>query len=131
MSSEKYQHLPEVHEEVDPWHAHAPAEGAPQEEHGAKPNTVILWGALAGTIIFLVAVVIVIYLYFGTYTTRLRMEHVENTVMSAQARQQRLAASEALRDYSVLPAGIAPEPVITIPQEEAVRRVVERYGAGQ
>jgi hypothetical protein len=130
MSSEKYQYLPEVHEEVDPWHAHAPEEGQPQEEHAAKPNTVVLWGALAATVAFLVVVVLVIYLYFGAYANRLRMERVENTVLSAQARQQRLAAAEALRDYSLLPAAAAAEPVITIPKEEAIRRVLARYGSG-
>ena len=128
MSHEKYQHLPLEHEQVDPWHAHAPSEGRPQEEHGAKANTVILGGALVGTIVFLVLVVLVIYLYFGTYTTRLRLENIENTVLSEQARQQRLAAREALSDYSLLPASVAAEPVITIPKEQAIRQVLERYG---
>lgn len=125
----KHQHLPHEHETTDPWHQHTPAEGQPQVEHGAKANTLVLGLAMAGTVVFLIVVVVVIFLYFETYVNRLRIERVEDTALSREQRQYKLVVSETLSDYSLIPPRYAPQGVVTIPLEEAKKAVLEEYAA--
>jgi hypothetical protein len=125
----KHQHLPHQPEHPDEWHAHTPAEGLPQEEHAAKANPVVLAGSLVASLVFLVVVVLVIFMYFETYVNRLRIERVEDTVLSKDQRQYKLVVSETFRDYSMLPPQYAPQGVVTIPLEQAKQRVMQRYAA--
>jgi hypothetical protein len=115
-------------DQVDPWHTHTPDEGVPQEEHGARANPVLIGGALAATLIFLVVVIVVIFMYFETFVTRLRIERVETTDLAARQIQYKRDAAENLATHSVLPASVAPEGVVTIPKPEAMRRVIRQYG---
>ena len=126
----KHKHLPHEHETPDQWHNHAAAEGLPQEEHGAKANPFVLGASLIATLVFLVVVVLVIFMYFETYINRLRIERVEDTVLSTDQQQYKLIVSETFRDYSMLPPRYAPQGVVTIPIEQARQNVIQRYGNG-
>jgi hypothetical protein len=125
----KHQHLPHEHEEPDPWHRHTPDEGLPQEEHG-RANPAVLGVSLLATVVFLVGVVLVIFIYFETFTTTLRAERTESTALSKQQLEYKRTARETLNDYNVLPPTVAPQGVITVPIDQAKEKIIARY-AGQ
>lgn len=121
------QHLPHQHEELDAWHSHTPDEGQPQEEHASQANPLVLGVSLLATVVFLVVVVLVIFMYFETFVNDLRFKRVENTALSKDQLQYKFVVEETFKDHSLLPPQYAAQGVVTIPLEEAKKRVVQRY----
>lgn len=122
-----HQHTPDAHEVPDAWHQHTADEGVPQEEHGGKANAALIAISLLATVAFLVMTIAVIVLYFTTYTTRLRVERVENTVLSKDQLQYKLDSAEKLREYSWINAETAHQDIVTIPLQDAKQKVLQRY----
>jgi hypothetical protein len=124
-----HQHTPEAHEVPDAWHRHTADEGPPQEEHGGKANPAIIGLSLLATAVFLVLTIAVIVLYFTTYTTRLRTERIESTVLSKDQLQYKLESSEKLREYSWINPETAHQGIVTIPLQDAKQKVIQKYAA--
>lgn len=128
--SHKQQYLPEAHEEPDSWHRHSAAEGTPQHEHAATVNII---GASIGLIAISAFVALVIgltWMYFNFYTNRLEMEVGEIQAVPAIAADynaMRSAAEKHLTSY----AWVDPKTdTVAIPIDEAMRKVVAKYGGG-
>jgi hypothetical protein len=122
-----HQHTADTHEVPDAWHRHTAEEGPPQEEHGGRANAAIIAISLLATAVFLVLTVAVIVLYYTTYTTRLRTERIESTVLSQGQLQYKLESGEKLREYSWIDPETARQGIVTIPLEDAKQRVIQRY----
>ena len=72
-----HEHTPELHEVPDPWHQHSAAEGAPQHEHGAKVNPIFAGLTLLGLVFGTIFLILLVWVYFQSYTTRLKAERQE------------------------------------------------------
>lgn len=114
---------------VDPWHHHSSQEPEPQHEHGGivNPGIIFLW--FVGGIVFLVATIGVIIMYFDQYSTTQRVELIE-----VQPTRQYWSQFEAKRNEMV--ARVAPQGYELIdsqkgtarpPIEATMRNVVEDY----
>lgn len=123
MSHEKH-YTPEHHEEPDAWHRHTSDEGAPQAEHAANVNTLILGGVFAAIIVFIVAAITASIVYFNRHVTGLRRAQVESTVLSAEALAYRDGAEAAQRAYTWADAARG---VVQLPTDVAAQRVIDRY----
>jgi heme/copper-type cytochrome/quinol oxidase subunit 3 len=128
--SHKPHYTPEVHEHSDDWHHHSAQEGAPQAEHGEKPNIPILMGAFLASVAFVGATILATYLYFGVYTQTLRAERMENTALAKEFLDYRTGSSDQLTlankwvSDDAARAGQAP-----IPIEKAKEKVIAKYSA--
>jgi hypothetical protein len=127
MAHHPHDHTPGAHEVPDAWHQHTPEEGVPQEEHGGKASAAAIAVSLLVTVVFLVLTVGLIIMYFTTYTTRLRVERVENTVLSKDQLEYKLESAEKLHEYSWINPETAHQGVVTIPLAEARQKVLQRY----
>lgn len=126
--SHKAQYTPEIHEHADEWHHHTSAEGLPQAEHGAKPNTVLLFIAFIGSLFFVGVTILATYLYFNTYTATVRAERSENTALGEDYRVYRDTSHKALHDgYVWLNDNAARAGHVTLPLNTARDRVLARY----
>ena len=122
------QTLPHEHEEPDAWHRHGAGEASPQAEHGSKANPAVLGIAFLASIGLVAFVVIATLVYFRKHTTELRKERIETTVLSADYVKYRDASVGKLADYSWASEDLAREGKrVSLPIEEAKRRVLERY----
>lgn len=117
-------YTPEHHEEPDAWHRHTSDEGAPQAEHAANVNTLILGGVFAAIIVFIVAAITASIVYFNRHVTDLRRAQVESTVLSAEALTYRDRSEAAQHAYTWADAA---KGVVQIPTDVAAKRVMERY----
>lgn len=119
----RHTHPPE--ERLDAWHTHSAEEGAPQEEHAAKANPVLLFGVFIATVAGVVGMVLAVILYFGAYKTDLRERYVENLAMADKANAAKAAATAELAGPYTW---IGPQQEnIRIPITQAMERVIERY----
>ncbi len=126
--SHKPQYTQQVEEHVEAWHHHTPDEGLPQVEHGAKPNSLILFIAFLSSVGFVGLTILATYLYFNAHTRDLRAEVVENTKLGAEARDYRDASHAKLASgYIWLNDDAARAGHVTLPLEIAKQRVIERY----
>jgi hypothetical protein len=122
-------HTPEVPEQPDEWHMHAPVEGLPQEEHGSTVNTALLTLAFIGTVVSIALVVVLTYLYFSAYTTNLRRLRIETTVLAEDYLRYRTESDQVLHDYAWVT--VEGEGVVSLPLGIAMERVLERYAQQQ
>lgn len=128
--SQKHQYLPEAHEEPDSWHRHSAAEGTPQHEHAATVNII---GASIGLIAITAFVALVIgltWMYFNFYTNRLVKNVGETgavTAIAADYNALRSAAEQRLASYSWVDPKTE---TVAIPIDQAMQRVVAKYGGG-
>jgi hypothetical protein len=118
-------HTPELQETTDEWHLHTAAEGVPQEEHGSTINAPLLVLAFIGTVLSVVAVVILTFLYFTTYTNQLRRTRIETTALSEDYLQYRGRWQDTAQDYRWV--SVEGEGVVSLPLQVAMERVLERY----
>jgi hypothetical protein len=72
-----HEHTPPVHDHADSWHHHEAAEGMPQAEHAgvADPMAIARWFTII--LVAVVALIVIISVYFVKYTTRMRHERIE------------------------------------------------------
>jgi hypothetical protein len=114
---------------VDDWHQHSAAEGEPQQEHGgiAKTGVIFLW--FVGGVVFLLATIGALIMYFDKNSTDQRA-----LVIEAQPAKQFWAQYESRRAEMV--ANVAPQGYQLIdpakgtarpPIEVTMRRVAEDY----
>ncbi|MEQ8850573.1 MAG: hypothetical protein RIB32_02175 [Phycisphaerales bacterium] len=73
----EHKHTPERHEQPDAWHQHTADEGLPQTEHGARANPVALTVTLFAIVFSFVFLLLVVWLYYNTYSTQLKAERRE------------------------------------------------------
>lgn len=114
----------------DDWHQHTRDEGVPQVEHGEHVSTKGL--AVVGlSIVFgVVFVILVLFLYFDWYVTRVAQERQEGVAaVVADPLSRRTQAEEALRGR---PAWIDRDAgTVSIPLDAAIEKVLTEYGAGE
>jgi hypothetical protein len=63
----------------DQWHQHTAAEGKPQEEHGAQASAKALGLTFIGMTLGVLAVIILLKVYFDSYMDSYRSKVNENT----------------------------------------------------
>lgn len=120
------QHTPVVHETTDPWHHHTAAEGRPQHEHGSKIDPAVL-SVTFGLIVFVVlALAGGLTVYFVRYSTQLRQARMETTVLAAEAERLRAEAEATFAGYAWADPAAGH---VAIPLEQAIDRVIDRYGS--
>lgn len=108
----------------DAWHQHTTAEGRPQEEHGAHATTKALGLTFIIMVFGVIAVILVLVIYFNSFVSRFSAERQEGTAMMAPAYNAKLAAQRHLDSFGWVDqqAGTA-----HIPLPNAIDRVVEEY----
>jgi hypothetical protein len=131
MAHHPLDHTPGTPELPDAWHLHTSEEGPPQVEHGGRANALVIGVALGATVIFLILTIAVIVMYFSVYTTRLRQERIESTVLSQEQLRYKLESAEKLRDYSLINPETAHQGIVSIPIDQARQTVIRRYSGRQ
>lgn len=126
MAHHPIQQLPHEHAHPDEWHAHVPAEGAPQHEHGAKANPAILGIVTVGFVLTVVITVLLSALYFFSYMTHERRVKSETTVLSEEYRAYRAQSEATLSGYGWADPAAG---VVRIPITKAIDQVVADYAA--
>ncbi len=100
------EHLPHDDVKLDEWHQHTPDEEAPQMEHAAHVNALILTQWYVGLVVSVVAVVVILTIYFTRQVTELRRERIETTAMATEeveyqneveARLEQLGLADAMQ----------------------------------
>lgn len=72
-------HEDQGHHGHDDWFRHSPDEGLPQHEHAAHVNSTAIGLTLLAIVFGVLLTVIVLTMYFVSYTTRLKAERQEGT----------------------------------------------------
>ncbi len=117
------------HHQVDDWHHHSAAEGEPQQEHGGIAKAGVIFAWFLGGIVFLVATIVVIIMYFDKYSTTQRI-----LLMESQPAKEYWSQFEAHRATEI--ANIAPQGYQIIdpakrtarpPLDVTMRNVVDQY----
>lgn len=113
---------PAPHEHADSWHHHVAAEGVPQREHLAVVNTMSLAKWFVILVVALVAVIIVISVYFTSAVTRMKAARIETNALSAEV------SHEKARTAAILSTGKDPQGVsLRVPIDQAMDQIVTRY----
>lgn len=119
------------HDQPTAWHRHIPEEeGLPQQEHGSHTRPLAMTIAFLFCFGFVGATILASYLYFQVHMTGLRREKIESTVFAqefAAIRDQELAK---LGDYYFASDDLARKGIVSVPVEEAKKRVLARYAGG-
>lgn len=129
MSHERH-YTPPVHEHIEQWHHHTADEGAPQVEHGEKPNIPLLLIAFVASVSFVGLTILATYLYFGVYTQTLRAERMENAALAKEfityrdATAEKLAKGDQWMSPEAAYAGQVP-----VPLDKAKEKVLAKYAA--
>lgn len=122
--SQGFQHLEHERLTTDEWHAHSPAEGEPQVEHGAQANA---WGIIAviasfGVVTLVVAVIVGVYLV--SYTSRLRAERQETISARADYSVYRAQTDATFAEFDWINAA---EGTVALPIAVAKQKIIEQY----
>lgn len=114
----------------DDWHHHDSSEGLPQAEHTAGINSGLVAQWFIGIMIAVVALVVLISIYFDHVATRLRSERVETTVSSKTALDARAEADKILGNNAPFAGYTWTNPTtgtVQMPIEFGKNKVLERY----
>lgn len=117
-------HTPQHEEHADSWHRHD-ASSAPQAEHGATLNTSALMLAFVLTVVGVFAVSGAILVYWLGYTSQLRRDRLETTILAKEYWSYKQSADTALAGYGVVDPKAR---TVSIPIDQAMRAVLDRYG---
>lgn len=129
-STMAHDHLPVEHQHPDAWHAHALAEGAPQQEHGKTQNYVIIGAVTVAMLAILVVTILGTIMFTRTTMTGLRGGRVESMSMSDGYQKYRDESKAALTAYSWASPDAAKDGTrVSIPIDAAKQRVIEKYAA--
>ena len=113
------------------------ASHAPEVAQQASTNvldTGLLLRWFVGILVFVVALVIIVSIYFRSVATRVRAERVETTMSSKEANAARAAAEAVLGVNGQPPTyswSDATAGTVQIPLEQAMRKVVEQRSGGK
>lgn len=117
----------------DDWHRHSAEEGEPQAEHTGTINTRVIFLWFAGGIVFLVATIMAIIMYFDHYSSR-RIT-VAGELEPAARLYQQYQDQRVTMEKNVDPQGyVLLDPAkgtARTPLEVTMRRVAEQYQAKQ
>lgn len=114
----------------DEWHHHESAEGLPQAEHTAGINAGLIAKWFVGIMAAVVALVVVVSVYFDNVSTRMRVERVETTVSSKTAMDAKVAADKVLGNSAAFSGYIWTDPTkgtVQMPIEFGKEKVIQRY----
>lgn len=117
-------------------HHEAGHDGAGGGHHASTQalDTGLLLRWFVGILVFVVALVIIVAVYFRSVASRVRAERVETTISSKEANAAK-AAAEAVLGVNGQPAAYswsdAKAGTVHIPIEQAMRKVVEQRSGGQ
>ncbi len=120
---------PHAEQHPDSWHRHVHAEGAPQVEHGAKAEPLLLTVVIAALVVIFLVTCLVLIMYFNKTLAESRHRLLETTELadgsdgSFVRRESALAGAEEFR-WVDRETG-----VVTIPLSLAVDLVVAAYGS--
>ncbi|MCB9837779.1 MAG: hypothetical protein H6813_00430 [Phycisphaeraceae bacterium] len=110
----------------DAWHIHS-GEAPPQHEHGSKANPFGILLFSVASIVFVVALVIIVQMYFNQRVRALRIERQEHVDFTKSVVDQNQHAQQMMGDYGWLDAGAG---VIRLPVDRAIEITAQEY-AGQ
>lgn len=124
-----HQETPHPEPQIDEWHQHTAAEGAPQQEHAAHVNI----GALIVTFVVMAAVVLALVValtvFYKSTSAQLASVRLENTVgWTDDYTPYRDASIERISGYH---AHDAEAGTVQIPVDRAIDAVIENYGGGR
>ncbi|MFN0132635.1 MAG: hypothetical protein ACKVW3_08920 [Phycisphaerales bacterium] len=125
--SHKPEYLPHEHEEPDAWHRHTADEGAPQTEHASSVNSAILLVVFVACLLFVAATIAASILYFRVYTNDLKIARIENTELSKGSLNYRTQTEQRLTGYMWSDAAAAQAGRVSVPIDEAMSNVINRY----
>lgn len=124
--SDKLEHTPPPPpEHLDDWHQHTPEEGVPQAEHAATVNVAVL--SFVGVVIVgvVIALVLLVVIYFQAYSSTLMAQKAENTVWyQSEYRPYEAGAMRRLREFGWQDQV---DGVVRMPIDQAKARVIESY----
>ncbi|QOI99546.1 MAG: hypothetical protein HRU70_03250 [Phycisphaeraceae bacterium] len=112
---------------ADPWHHHGADEAAPQAEHAAQVNPIVLGKALALIIVSTLALMLITVLYFKSHFNALHRERTD-VDLGAAARDYRAASKKNLAEGDGWADPAAGR--LRVPIENARKRVVDAYAKG-
>jgi hypothetical protein len=118
---------PELHEELDPWHRHVPAEeGRPQAEHGARAKPAALATAFAIIFLSVVALILAVLVYAVSHFSKVRAEMYESASLAEESARVRAA----LRAEELETFGWVDTERVRLPIDLAMDKVVQDYAEG-
>lgn len=118
------EHTPPASHATDSWHLHTEEEGMPQPAHAARANPLLLvgaWAAITGSVI---AVVVVVAIFFDYTSTEIRQRRVETTALANEHAAYKEQAQASLDQTAWIDQG---DGVVQIPLDSAMSRVIEAY----
>lgn len=119
-------HVEEPPPHIDAWHRHAPGEGAPQQEHGARANTTLALVVLAVISLSTLGAGIGVGLLTVSRLDTLKSQ--EERAALVRAAQQSRAYRDAARAEQAADGWRDPTGTERVSIEKAKQVVVDRYG---
>lgn len=120
------EHNDDHHEHDEQWHQHSSEEGAPQEEHTSHVNATGLAITFLAMVFGVAFVIIVLVVYFNSYSSRFASERLEGT----KSAQEYLAMRAEMKQRLSETGWSDPETgAVHIPIEQAMEMVVGEYAA--
>jgi preprotein translocase subunit SecG len=118
---------PHAEAHPDAWHRHTHNEGAPQVEHGAKANPLLLSGVIAVMVVIFLATCVVIVMYFNKTMAESRHRLLETTELADGPDGSFARHENALKNAESYTWVDRETGIVTIPLSEAARSVVADY----
>jgi len=107
----------------DQWHVHA-GEAPPQHEHGSKANPYVIIVVAMSSVAFVVAIIVLVMIYFNQSVRTLRVERQERADFTASVTDQNLKAQQMMSGYGWIDAENA---VIRLPIDRAMEITAQEY----
>src|SRR5690606_28194427 len=101
----------------DAWHQHTAAEGVPQHEHGAHTSAKALGLTFIIMVFGVIAVILVLVLYFNSYVSGYKARQQETTAMMEPAFNAKIAARKQLEEFGWADANAG---TVRIPLDRAI-----------
>jgi len=118
---------PHAEAHPDAWHRHTKEEGAPQVEHGAKADPIMLTGVIAVMVVIFLATCVVIVMYFNKTMAETRNRLLETTALADGPDGSFARHENALKNAEAFTWVDRETGVVTIPLSDATRAVIEDY----
>ncbi len=108
----------------DDWFRHSPEEGLPQHEHAGHVNTTTIGLTLLVIVFGVLGTVILLSMYYVSYTTTLKAERQEGTQSAAEYLAYRDNAERALSSFGWADRNAGK---VNVPIDRAMDEVVAYY----
>jgi len=123
--SHELEHLEHDHPQPDAWHRHGAEEDAPQAEHAAQVNTVALAVVFVGMSVSVVALTVIVAVFFQRHITTLRQERVE--IVSPIADIQLDYRAQTTRELATYGWVNEEAQTVRVPIESVYDTIVQEY----